>query len=142
MTDISESLAKQFMKCVTLHRHQLAGQAANLDFWSDEVQHCLDVIDGYKTRFTRMRDAQMKHAAEHQTSEYNLDPDDPCCFPGKVVPPRRIDYRELEAAKQSLCDATRRFLVRCREESLIDETTFRETAARFRIPLEASDVER
>jgi hypothetical protein len=102
MTDISEMLAKQLMKSVTLQRHQLAGQAANLEFCSNEVQHCLDVIDGYKSRFTRMRAAQMAYAADHQTSEFRLDPDDTCCFPGKASPPRRIDYRELEAAGESL----------------------------------------
>ena len=142
MTDIGDILAKQLTKFVTLHRHQIAGQAANLDFWSNEVQHCLEVIDGYKGRFTRMRSAQMAYAADHQTSEFSLDPDDPCCFPGKVSPPRRIDYRELETARRSLLDAMHRFLVRCRDESLIDETTFLETATRFKIPFEASDSER
>ena len=33
MTEIGEVLGKQLMKFVTLNRHQLAGQAANLAFW-------------------------------------------------------------------------------------------------------------
>jgi hypothetical protein len=138
MTDIGEILAKQVMKFVTLHRHQLAGQAANLQFWCDEIEHCLNVIDGYKTRFMRMKAAEMKHVAEHQTAEFYLD-HDPCCFPSSVSPPRRIDYRELEETKRHLLDAMCRFLVRCRDESLIDEVIFQETAARFRIAAEVDN---
>ena len=33
MNDISRILADQLAKFATLNRHQLAGQAANLDFW-------------------------------------------------------------------------------------------------------------
>jgi hypothetical protein len=139
MTDIGEILAKQLAKFVTLNRHQLAGQAANLDFWSAELQHCLDVIDGYKSRFNRMRDAQMTYATEHRTTEFGLDPHDTWGSPGSVVPPKRIDHQELEAVRQDLCDAMRRFLVRCRNESLIDDTTFQETTARFGIVAETTD---
>jgi hypothetical protein len=39
LTDISKILADQLTKFATLDRHQLAGQAANLDFWSDELRH-------------------------------------------------------------------------------------------------------
>ncbi len=81
----------------------------------------------------------MKHVAEHQTTEFTSDPVDPWCYPGKVPPPRRIDYRELERARQSLLDAMYRFLLRCRDESLIDKATFLETTARFRIATEAGD---
>jgi hypothetical protein len=138
MTDIGEILAKQLAKFVTLNRHQLAGQVANLDFWSAELQHCLDVIDGYKSRFNRMRDAQMTYATEHRTLEFDLD--DPCCIRGHAEPPRHIDYRQLETVKQSLRDAMRRFLVRCHNESLIDEMVLRETAASFGITPEELDT--
>jgi hypothetical protein len=140
MTDIGEILAKQLTKFATLHRHQFAGQAANLAFWSDELQHCLDVIGSYEVRFNRMRAAQMKCAAAHEIEEFALD--DPCCCRGNASLPRRIGYRELDAAKQSLCDAMRRFLARCRKESLINEIDFQDTLTRFRIPLEAADADR
>jgi len=142
MTDIGDILAKQLAKFATLHRHQLAGQAANLAFWSDELQHCLSVIDGYKSRFTRMRAAQMEYVADHGTSEFDLNPYDLHYNPGNVSPPRRIDHRELETTRQHLCNAMRQFLVRCRDESFIDEATFQEIVARFGIGGEASDDER
>ena len=62
-TDIAELVANQLSRFVTLNRHQLAGQAANLDFWLGEVQHALAVIDGYGVRFTRMHAAQEQHHA-------------------------------------------------------------------------------
>ena len=138
MSDIGEILAKQLTTFATLNRHQLAGQAANLDFWSAELQHCLDVIDGYRVRFNRMRAAQMKCAADHKTADFDLD--DPCCTFGSVSPPRRIDHRELDSVRQDLCDAMRRFLVRCLKESMIDEPTFQEIATRFGIVGDASDA--
>lgn len=142
MCDISQILADQLAKFATLHRHQLAGQVANLEFWCDELQHCLTVLDGYKARFEWMKAAQMKYTAEHKTMEFRLDLDDPCCFPEDASPPRRIDHREVQAARQSVCDAMYRFIVRCLRESLIDETRFREVADRFGMSIEHSDVER
>ena len=50
-SQIADLLAAQLTKFVTLNRHQLAGQASNLDFWLLEVRHCLAVIDGYRERF-------------------------------------------------------------------------------------------
>ena len=103
------------------------------------------MIDGYKSRFERIKAAQMKYVADHRTVEYH--PDDPCCWPDSashvsVSPPRRIDHRETQAARQSLCDAMYRFLARCLRESLIDETRFRKIADRFGMTIERSDLER
>jgi hypothetical protein len=47
----------QLAKFATLNRHQLAGQVANLDFWLAEARHWLDVIDGYRPRFERLKAA-------------------------------------------------------------------------------------
>jgi hypothetical protein len=141
MADISESLGKQLRMFVTLHRHQLAGQAANLAFWTDELQHCLDVIDDYKSRFTRMKAGQATYVANHQTTEFYL-PDERWYSPGNVAPPKRIDPRELQDLKQSLCDAMYEFLVRCRTESLIDEATFQGTSDRLGITAARSNPDR
>ena len=46
-TDIAELVANQLSRFVTLNRHQLAGQAANLEFWVVQVRLALDTIDGY-----------------------------------------------------------------------------------------------
>ena len=75
-TDIAKILTDQLARFVTLNRHQLAGHVPNLDFWLAEVRHCLDVLDGYNTRFNKLRDGQVTHVSEHHTIEYDLE--DPC----------------------------------------------------------------
>ena len=46
-TDMAKLVADQLSRFVTLRPHQLAGQAANLDFWLAQVRHALGGIDGY-----------------------------------------------------------------------------------------------
>src|SRR4051794_7109911 len=113
-SDIAGILTDQITKFATLNRHQLAGQVANLDFWTAEVRHALDVIDGYGRRFEQMKAAQMKHVSEHGTVEFSLQ--DPCCTRTSASPPRRVPSKDLGETRRLLCDATYRFLVRCLNE--------------------------
>src|SRR5262249_17639629 len=123
---------------VTLNRHQLVGQVANLDFWEAEVRHCLDVIDGYGHRFERMKAAQERYTSEHGTVIFRLD--DPCCTQKAATPPRRIPASELKEARRPLRDSMYRFLGRCFNEGLIDEAMVRQTCNRLDIGIEASDL--
>jgi hypothetical protein len=136
--DISKTLAEQFAKFATLNRHQLAGHVANLDFWIDELRHCLKVIDEYKSRFERMKSAQNQYAADHKTQEFDLR--DPCCIRGSASPPKRVDHKEIKEARQTLCDALYRFILRCYNESLIVEKTFTQTLHIFEIGIEPTDL--
>jgi hypothetical protein len=137
-SDIARILTDQIRKFATLNRHQLVGHVANLDFWIDEVQHCLAVIDGYNRRFERMKAAEMKHISERGTVEFSLD--DPCCTQMRSSPPRRVPSKELGEARRHLCDATYRFLIRCLHEKLIDEATLRRTCEGLDIGIEISDL--
>ena len=47
---ICDSLIAVLENCGQLDRLRLAGYAANVDFWLDEVQHRLQVIDGFAER--------------------------------------------------------------------------------------------
>jgi len=107
-TDIADLVAKQLSRFVTLNRHQLAGQATNLDFWLGEVQHALAVIDGYGVRFTRMHAAQEQHVSAHGTTEFDLDADWETVR--RASPPRRVPGHELEKARRNLTQAASRFL--------------------------------
>jgi hypothetical protein len=138
--DISRSLANQLAKFVTINRHQLAGQAANLDFWIGEFRHCLQVLDEYKSRFERMKSAQMKYATDHNTLEYDLERGCPCCTSSAASPPKRIDHREIAQTRQTLCEAMYRFLLRCRRESMINEQTFTRTLDNFGISIDSDDL--
>ena len=65
-TDMAKLVADQLSRFVTLRPHQLAGQAANLDFWLAQVRHALSVIDGYGVRFIRLHAAQEQHVTSRR----------------------------------------------------------------------------
>jgi hypothetical protein len=65
ISDIVSSLVHVLKHTRGLPRHQLAGHAANIEFWIGEACHALEVIDGYNHRFYRMRTAQIEHDREH-----------------------------------------------------------------------------
>ncbi len=121
-----------------INRHQLAAQAANLDFWLDEVRHALSVIDGYNARFDRLRSAQARYVSEHLTSEFHLD--DPCCTKQAASPPRRVPHSELAFSRRSLCEATYLLLVRFHNEHLIPESTLRSACSALGIGVETRDL--
>jgi hypothetical protein len=137
-TDMAKLVTDQVSKFVTLNRHQLAGHVANLDFWAEQVRHCLAVLDGYGQRFHKLKTAQTKHVAEHHTTEFSLD--DPCCTQEKAAPARKVADRELKEARSALCDATRRFLVRCYNDGLIEEPEFRQACEHSGIGFDATDL--
>lgn len=137
-SDIAEILTEQITKFATLNRHQLAGHLANRDFWTDEVRHCLEVIDGYSRRFERMKAAQMRFAGDHGTVEFRLD--DPCCTRTSAAPLRRVPDQTLVEVRRHLCDAFYRFLVRCFHEGLLDEGAVRRTCETVDIGVDASNL--
>jgi hypothetical protein len=121
-TDIAGLVSDQLSRFVTLNRHQLAGQVANLDFWLAQVRHALAALDGYGVRFVRMSAAQEQYlATDGGTTE---------CKPS---PPRRVPDRELRKARRALTEAAFRFLDRCRREGLISESQFTEASQSLNI---------
>lgn len=104
---MAKLVGDQLSRFATLNPHQLAGQAANLDFWLSQVRHALDVLDGYGVRFVRMEAAQEHHVDTHPSSG--------------AVPPRRVPDRELRKARRELTEHAYRFLARCLKEGLIPE---------------------
>ncbi len=119
-TDMAHLVAEQLSRFVTLNRHQLAGQVANLDFWLAEVRHALAVIDGYGVRFVRMQGAQEQYVTAHGTTESVPGVDD--FTERRASPPRRIPDRELRKARSALTEATKHFLERCRREGFVSES--------------------
>jgi len=137
-SEIAKVLAGQVAKFVTLNRHQLAGHLANLDFWLAEVRHCLEVLDGYGPRFERLKAAQREHVKQFGTEEFDLR--DPCCIKGRAASPKRAPDSELWDARQALCDATYRFLLRCFREKLIEEAKLRQACVSLGIGVEPNDL--
>ena len=65
--DRANMLATQLEKFTTSYAHHLVGQYANIEFWLDEANCALGVIDNYNKRFSRMRDAQREWVRAHKT---------------------------------------------------------------------------
>lgn len=121
-SDVANLVTVQLTRFVTLNRHQLAGQVANLDFWIAEVRHALDVIDGYGVRFVRLSMNQEHFQKTHGTNESRTGPDSiPHAY---TQPVKRIPDRELQQARRHLTDAAFQFLSRCFREDLISEEQF------------------
>jgi hypothetical protein len=127
-TDMAGVVAAQLSRFVTLNRHQLAGQAANLDFWLAQVRHALGVIDGYGVRFVRLAAAEEQYVAAHGTEAH---PRGDGLFPSIPPPPRRVPDRELRKARRALVEAATRFLGRCRDEGLVADAVVSAALAEF-----------
>ncbi len=90
-----------------LPANQLAGHAANLEFWVGEAKHCLAAIDGYWERFKRLRTRQVEYEKQHN-------------MPVTVVSLRRgIGDADRQELRRVLLEAIEQFLSRCRREGLI-----------------------
>lgn len=106
-TEVANLLTAQLDRFVTLNRHQLAGQVANLDFWMAEAEHALAVIDGYDKRFDCLDRAQRQYVQRHEAIEF--DTARPRGTVRRAAPPSRVPVDELREGRQSLCDSACRF---------------------------------
>ena len=138
-TDVADHLAEQLQRFVTLNRHQLIGQVANLDFWIGEVEHALAVIDGYVERFPRLKAAQDEYVTEHGTFEFCMAHEN-CDITWKAESPKRIPDHELRASQTRLCKATYQFLVRCCREGFIENTRLFAECEKFDIRVDLTDL--
>ena len=118
-TDMAKLVADQLSRFVTLNRHQLAGQAANFDFWLAQTRHALAAIDGYGVRFVRMEAAQEQYVAALGTTVTEVGPAG--VAERRPARPRRVPDRELQKARREVVEAARRFIERCRQDDLISE---------------------
>ena len=145
-TEIADSLAENLERFATLNKHQLAGHVANIEFWLDEVRHCLSIIGGYSSRFSAMKAAQMKYVAEHDTRELSPTPSPwcSCCGPRTRTAslPARPPETEIKDARNRLRDSAYRFLVRCHKTGFIDEQTLRDAADSIGTGVDLADLVR
>jgi hypothetical protein len=130
-TDVATLLTDQLTKLTTLKRHQLAGQVANLDFWLGEIGHALAVIDGYPTRFSKMKRTESAHVAEFKIREHEEG------LTYAPMPLKRVPDAEFREARRALCRAADGFLSRCVAEGLTDESTSRRACEDFGIRVDS-----
>jgi hypothetical protein len=106
---ICAPLVKTLKHSAGLPAHQLAGHAANVDFWVNETRHCLAVIDGYQKRFERLRAGQAEYEEKHQ-------------LVSKTTPIQRgAKHNARQESRRLVCEAVEKFLTRCHREGLLSE---------------------
>lgn len=138
-------LADQFRRFKSHHDHHLAGLFANVDFWLHEVEEAYKAIDEYNQRFSKLRDAQQAWVKEFNVREHRFCPicQGRCEFDdGTPQPPRRTTSHDLDAARVSLREEAREFLLRCYRTGLMNEPDLREMCARIGTGLEPSELDR
>ena len=106
--DLARSLVRTLEHAAGLPAVRLAGYAANIDFWLDEVRHCLDVIKGYADRYRQFEDAQLEYA---ERRGWKAMPD---------VSPSSTAAERAEA-RRAVIAAMTRLMNRCLKEGLIDD---------------------
>lgn len=101
--------------------HQLAGHAANIDFWVAEVSHRLDVIDGYQRRFDTLRSTQESYQALHG-------------IPSTSMPLTRSTQDQLrKQLRRELVDVMAQLLHRCVEAEVLEEPRASELRERLAV---------
>ncbi len=115
--DITEPLIQTLTHTGGLPVHQLAGHAANLEFWAAEVKHAFDVVDGYSQRFKNIQQG------EEDYTERQEQKGRPVTRGYRTSPPmkRGIKDQELKDVRRRLADAMYHVLGRCYNEDLIVE---------------------
>ena len=66
--DICLALARVMENAVFHKDIRIAGYAANIEFWADEIRHAMDCLAGYDTRFRKLKEARVKEAAKHHVA--------------------------------------------------------------------------
>lgn len=145
--DRADSVASMLERFTTAHAYQVAGQYANIDFWTDETLHCLGALADYDRRFERMSSAQREWISAHDVvvGSYCSMCGGQCEFDPELSPPKaptRIPSKGRNDALRRLKDAYYFFILRCFRMSLIDEASLRDKCARVGTSVEARDLVR
>ncbi len=138
----ADLIADQLERLATQNIYQLAGQVSNIAFWIAEAVHAIAVIDQYPMRFRLLRDAQLGWVEAHGTkvSAYCAHCGGACEFgPSTPAPPQRTPSEDLDAARQRVRRAGRRFLLRLYRASLMDEDAVRLACGEIGIGLMPED---
>jgi hypothetical protein len=74
LKEISAALVRVFNQALQIHDHRIVGHAANVDFWADEVAHCLVAIDGFPVRQQAFAEALKREIRAQRERTRYADP--------------------------------------------------------------------
>jgi hypothetical protein len=107
--DICNPLVKVLRHTAGLPAHQLAGHAANIEFWVAEAVHRLAVIDGYHRRFDALKSAQEAYQREHGV------------IPDAMPLTRSTQDQDRKELRREVVESAARLLSRCVEIGVLGE---------------------
>jgi len=127
LADITLPLVKTLKHFSSLPVHQLAGHAANFQFWKSEVEHRKHLIETYRGRFERLRDAQQEYGKLHgfgNETEFSSFTDEYITVPINSETPLRANLPDAERKDllKQLDAAFHAFHERLKRESLLEES--------------------
>jgi hypothetical protein len=146
--NIANAVSKTVRKFATLNNYQLAGHLANLDFWTRQVKHALDALDGYPKRQRALEQAQEHYITSHDTRRFFPEdlalqreyPDEPCYETGAARSDRvHIASETLKLAQRDVVDAFYRFLKRCHAEGVLNSDAAKQALDQCGIGIEPGD---
>lgn len=144
-TEKAALLTKVLSRLSSLNVHQLVGHRDNLPFWIDEVVQATTVLDGYKARFRKIKDAQTQWVRAHEVkvSEFCPTCGGACEFgPTTPDPPRRVPSSQLQEATVELREAARMFIVRLYRAHMLSREDLLAAAERIQTGFEPKELER
>ena len=104
ISEISSALISVLSRASGSSPEKFAGYAVNRDFWVAEASHCLQVIDGYESRFQMMKAAS--EARRPEKVDWTTEP----------ISQPSVRDTDLVTFRRQICEAITRFLKRCRKE--------------------------
>jgi hypothetical protein len=136
-TEIAGALASTLRTFLSVNRHQFAGNAANVDFWIGETEHCLAVIDGYRARFEAIKYAQADYIARHDTVTIGHGEEGY----RSIAPVKgNLSDQDRKQARKDVVDLAYGFVIRAFKERHIAESQLREFVARIGTSIDPADL--
>jgi hypothetical protein len=119
----ADNLSSTFARMTQLPAHRLAGHAANLDFWKQELDRCIKALATYPQRMRRMKEATNNYLKTRPVVEPFV-PMEMDHIPGLKPDTRTtaaVRDSDLETAKRELLASASRFIGAVFREQLIPE---------------------
>ena len=119
----AENLSQTFARMARLPAHRLAGHAANLDFWKQELDRCVKLLATYPQRMRRMKAATNNYLKAKPLVEpfIPMEMDHIHALTPDVRTTSAIRDSDLETARKELLASASRFIAAVFRENVITE---------------------
>jgi hypothetical protein len=125
LQELCDSLCRVLDHCAQLDRRRLAGYVANIDFWVAEIQHRLNLVEGYVSR----RRAMVAGTNQVYADDIRRSPAETPHVIEQLITPNALDVstdwealeNESTILREQVLASAKRFVKRCAAAELIDQ---------------------